>query len=158
MKKIMVLLLMAACFSLAVTAQKIAADKVPAAVTSAFKSKFPVATKVAWEMENKTEYEAGFILNGGEVSANFDKTGKWLETETEIKTTALPAAVQATLKKDFAAYKTNEASKIESAKNGNGFEAEIVNGKETFDVLFTADGKVVSKTKVEEEKDKNEKD
>ena len=43
-------------------AQKISADKVPAAVLSAFKAKFPTATKTSWELENANEYEAGFKL------------------------------------------------------------------------------------------------
>ena len=151
MNRIIIVLLTAALMSNAACAQKISADKVPAAVLSAFKAKFSNATKTSWEMENTNEYEAGFKLNGEEVSANFDNTGKWLETETEIKVSALPAAVQAALTKDFAGFKIEEASKIESVKNGNCFEAEIERGEETFDVLFTRDGKVLSKTKVEEE-------
>lgn len=140
----------------AACAQKISADKVPAAVLSAFKAKFPNATKTTWELENTNEYEAGFKINGEEVSANFDNTGKWLETETEIKVSALPAAVQAALAKDFAGFKIEEASRIESAKDGNCYEAEIEKGEETFDVLFTPDGKMLSKTKAEKEKDEKD--
>jgi hypothetical protein len=156
MNRIIIVLLTAALMSNAACAQKISADKVPAAVTSAFKAKFPNATKTSWEMENANEYEAGFKLNGEEVSANFDNTGKWLETETEIKVSALPAAVQAVLTKDFAGFKIEEASKIESAKDGNCYEAEIEKGEETFDVLFSPDGKMLSKTKLEKEKDEKD--
>ncbi len=145
-------LLCAACLCISANAQKISADKVPAAITSAFKVKFPTAIKVKWEMENINEYEAEFKLNGKEVSANFDNMGKWLETETEIKIAVLPATIQATIAKDFVGFKIEEASKIESAKNGNCFEAEIEKGEETFDVLYTADGKMLSKTKAEIEK------
>jgi hypothetical protein len=132
-------------------AQKISADKVPAAVASAFKAKYPNATKTSWEMENANEYEASFKRNGEKVSTNFDNTGKWLETETEIKVSAFPAAIQMVLSRDFA------ASKVESLKNGKCYEAEIEKGEESFDVLFAADGKILSKTK-EEEKEKGEKD
>ncbi|MEO7174780.1 MAG: PepSY-like domain-containing protein [Saprospiraceae bacterium] len=128
---------------------------IPAAVSAAFKTKFPNAAKVSWEMENKTEYEANFKLNGEEVSANFDNTGKWLETETEIKTSALPAAVQSTLAKDFAGFKVEEASKINNVKNGNCFEAEIEKGEESYDILFSTEGKVLLKTKLEEKEDKD---
>lgn len=133
-------------------AQKIQEKDVPAAVVSAFKTKFPTTAKTNWEKENTSEFEAEFKLNGEEVSANFDNTGKWLENETEIKVSALPAAVQNTLSKDFAGFKIEEAAKIESAKQGNVFEAEIEKGEESYDVLFTADGKVLSKTKLEEKK------
>ena len=109
MKIVTYLLLIAALLSNAVCAQKISADKIPAAVSSAFITKFPIATKTIWEIENENEYEAEF--------------------------------------------KINEASKIQSVKNGNCFEAEIQKGEEIFDVLFTADGKVLSKTKMEKEKE-----
>ena len=132
-----------------VYAQKIAADKVPASVTSAFNEKFPNATKSGWEMENANEYEASFKLNGESVSANFDNTGKWLETETEIKVSELPAAIQSKLSKDFADFKIKEASKVESLKNGSCFEAEIENGETTFEVQFASDGKILSRTKQE---------
>jgi hypothetical protein len=152
MKKVIYLLLIVALMSNTVYAQKISVDKVPAAVILAFKAKFPNITKTSWEIENTNEYEVGFKLNGEEVSANFDNTGNWLETETEIKVSALPASVQSALRKDFEGFKINEASKIESVKNGNCFEAEIEKGEETFDVLFTAEGKMLSKTKMEKEK------
>jgi len=151
MKRVIYLLLSAALMSNAAYAQKISGGKVPVAVISAFKAKFPTVAKTNWELENTNEYEAGFKLNGEKVSANFDNTGKWLETETEIKASALPASVQTALSKDFAGFKINEASKIESVRNGNCFEAEIEKGEDTYDVLFTTDGKVLSKTKMEKE-------
>ena len=153
MKIVTYLLLIAALLSNAVCAQKISADKIPAAVSSAFITKFPIATKTIWEIENENEYEAEFKINDEEVSANFDNTGKWLETENELKVSDLPASVQSSISKYFADFKINEASKIQSVKNGNCFEAEIQKGEEIFDVLFTADGKVLSKTKMEKEKE-----
>lgn len=157
MKKYLIMLLCAAFMSISVYAQKISADKVPAAASSAFKSKFPGATKVGWELENVNEYEAEFKLNGEEMSASYDKEGKWMETETEIKVSALPAAIQSALKKNFAEFKVKEASKIESAKNGNCFEAEIEKGKESYEALFTPEGKLLSKTKKEEKKEEKKK-
>ena len=148
-------MLLSAALSISAYAQKISSDKVPSAVTSVFRTKFPNATKINWELE-KSDYEANFKLNGEEVSASFNNSGKWLETETEIKVSALPTAVQRTLKKHFADFKAKEASKIESVKNGNCFEAEIEKGEETFDVLFTPNGNVISKVKTEKEKDKKD--
>ena len=155
MKKIIFMLLSAALLSNVVYSQKISANKVPAAVTSAFKTKFPTATKATWEIENKTEFEVNFKINGEEVSANFDNTGKWLETETEIKVAALPTTVQATLTKEFSGFKVEEASKIERVENGKCYEAEIEKGEENFNLLFTPDGKVLSKTKLEEKEKKD---
>lgn len=159
MKTLIIALHIAALMSIAACAQKIAEVKVPTEVTSAFKAKFPDAANAKWELENTNEYEANFKLNGEEVSANFDNSGKWLETETEIKVSDLPAAVQTALSTEFSGFKVEEASKVESAENGSGFEAEVEKGEETFDVLFSADGQMISKTQEEEEKnEKDEKD
>jgi len=144
------MLLAAAIMSNATYAQKKPADKVPATVASAFKARFPNTTKVTWEKESEKEFEATFKLNGEKTSINFDNSGKWLETETELKISALPAAVQSTISKEFAGFKADEASKVESAKDGICYEAELEKGKEEWEVLFSADGKVLSKTKEEE--------
>jgi hypothetical protein len=151
MKKTILLLLCAAFMSLAVNAQKITDAQVPPHVVSAFKAKFPDVTKTIWEMENGNEYEAEFKLNGKEVSANFDNSGKWLETETEIKVSALPIEVQNALKKYFVGFEIEEASKVESAEFGNCFEVEIEKGEENLEVLIALDGKILSKTMIEKE-------
>ncbi len=147
MKKMFLLLLCAATMSNFAFAQdkKISNDQVPGAVSSAFKAKFPTVADAKWEMEG-TNYEACFKQNGSEVSANFDKDGNWLETETEIKVSELPPAVQTTIHKEFADYKVKEASKVQSAKNGSCYEAEISKDKETLDVMINSDGKLLSKT------------
>src|ERR1700704_515308 len=74
---------------------------VPSAVTKAFNSKYPGATNVKWGKESAKEYEAEFKLNGNSVSANFGTDGAWVETETVIKTAALPAAVVAAINKNY---------------------------------------------------------
>ena len=152
MKILMTLLLSVALLSSSAFAQKISADKVPAAVSSAFNKKFPTATKIIWSMENKTEYEAEFMFNGEGVSANFDNTGKWLETEIEMKVTDLPETIKTALTKDFDGYRVKEASKMETDKYGKCFEVEIQKGEERFDVLYSADGKILNKEKVQKEK------
>lgn len=151
MKKIIFMLFSLMVFSNTGWSQKLAADKIPAAVRTAFKTKFPTATKTTWEKENKMEYEANFRLNGRKVSAGFNPNGKWLQTETEILVSALPAAVQASIKNDFANFRITEASNIQSVRNGTCFEAQVEKGKESFDVLFTANGKILRRTKETED-------
>src|SRR5689334_9737088 len=80
-------------------AQKVKPADVPTPVKDAFAKLFPSVKNVAWSKENDSEFEAEFKNGGKELSANFDQTGKWIETETEIKKSELPAAVQATISK-----------------------------------------------------------
>lgn len=115
-------------------AQKVNAGKVPAAVKAAFAKNHPGLAKVSWEME-KTDFEAGFILNGKETSEVYAASGALLETEVEIKATELPDAVKAKLK----GQKIAEAAKITKANGTVVYEAEV-KGK---DLLFDAQGNAI---------------
>jgi len=90
MKKLLIITYSIFAMGMAGCSQKI---NVPAAVTKAFNSRYPGATNVKWGKENAKEFEAEFKLNGDNVSANFGADGSWVETETVIKVTDLPAAV-----------------------------------------------------------------
>lgn len=83
-------------------------SKVPEVVKTAFVQKFPDAKKVSWDMEDATEWEAEFKLNGAEYSANFSADGIWKETEHEIKKSELPEAIAKTLAQDFSGFEIEE--------------------------------------------------
>jgi hypothetical protein len=120
---------------------------IPAAVSSAFKAKYASVTSPSWKMKGGN-YQASFRMNNEEMKAEFDNTGKWLQTENKIATTSLPATVQSEIKKDFVDYKTEDAHKLTSATTGTGYTAKVVKGTDKYEVVFGADGKVISKTKV----------
>lgn len=151
MKKIFIFAAMA--ISAASFAQKISNDKVPAAVMTSFKTKFPSVTKSNWEMESASEYEADFDMKGKKHSAKFDKSGNWIETETEIKVAALPKAISAAIAKEFVGYKVEEAEKAETAANGTVYEVKVEKGKEFYDVQVSSSGKILKKEMEKEEKD-----
>jgi len=124
------------CLALGLTttvsfAQKLNAGKVPAAVKTAFAKKHGTAMKVSWELE-KANYEAGFTLDGKEVSEVYTAKGVLVESETEIKVTELPETIKVKLK----GQKIAEAAKITRADGSVVYEAEV-KGK---DLLFDAKG------------------
>jgi|GEM_PF-368684 len=116
------------------------AQQVPDKVTKAFTKKFPNAQKVNWGMEGSDVYEAEFMLDGKEMSANFEASGKWEETELSISNDELPNAVKETLKRDFKekdvehAYKVTTPTKtvyeVVVANEGNEEEPERMEQKE----------------------------
>ncbi|MCX6350809.1 MAG: PepSY-like domain-containing protein [Bacteroidetes bacterium] len=73
----------------------------PEAVTAAFNKKFADAKEVKWDKENEHEYEAEFKWDGKDVSANFSDAGEWMETESAIPYTDLPAAVASAFEKAY---------------------------------------------------------
>ena len=80
----------------------------PENVKKALTDKYATAQSVKWDSEGKNEWEADFTFDGKKMSAAFDNSGKWMESETSISEKDLPAAVSATLDKEFKDYKKSE--------------------------------------------------
>jgi hypothetical protein len=155
MKKIIVLLSACLLISIMGYTQKITPNKVPVPVKQAFSKKFPSATDIRYEMEKK-DYEINFKEKGVEMSANFDATGKWLETETEIKASDLPKEVSASVAKNFSGFKISEVAKTETPDKGLVYEMGLKKEKEGYEVQFSPKGDVMKKTPLKEEKEEKE--
>ncbi len=119
------------------------AQKAPSAVTKAFAAKFPKVTRVDFGKEGNGEYEAEFKVNNVKMSANFKSTGEWVETESEIQTSDLPATVTAAIKKGHPDAKIVGASKIETAANGIRYEADLRAGMKKLELLYDTNGNLV---------------
>ena len=76
------------------------AQTIPAEVKTAFEKSFPNTTVKKWDKEDGN-FEANFSKDGKTMSATFDAKGKWLETETDIKLTELPASVSSYVKTKY---------------------------------------------------------
>ncbi|QNE42213.1 hypothetical protein F1C16_21540 (plasmid) [Hymenobacter sp. NBH84] len=122
-------------------AQKVTLAQVPAAAKATFQGKFAGAKSVSWEKEG-VDYEVGFKQAGKEMSAVITPTGQLKETETDMSPAQLPAAVRATLARDYKTYTVGEAASIVRADGSTVYEAEVRRGSKKQDVLFTADGRV----------------
>jgi hypothetical protein len=97
--------------------------KIPAAVTEAFKARYPHAEKVAWKDEI-TSFEAQFTLNGFAMTADFNSKGEWQNSEKKIKFTDLPAAVNDGFKKSrYADWETTNI--VEINKNSESLQYRI---------------------------------
>ncbi|MGD0342279.1 MAG: PepSY-like domain-containing protein [Bacteroidales bacterium] len=149
MKKLFFLSVMLLAFGIFACGQK----NVPQPVNKAFSQKFPSAASVKWDNEEANEWEADFKLNGKEMSASFDNSGKWLETETEIAVKDLPASVSGSIAKEFPGFKIDEISILENSTL-KGFEVGLKNGETALEVVLDNAGKVLKKNDVsKEEKD-----
>lgn len=111
----------------------------PAAVVTAFQQKFPNAKHLDWGKEKNGDWEAEFEEGEVEMSANFSAAGQWLETETEIKVSELPAPVQSAL----TGKNVKEAAKILRADGSTVYEAEVKHE----DFIYDANGKLLSQGK-----------
>jgi hypothetical protein len=149
MKNLVILVIVSAFISVSASSQK----NPPEVVTKEFAKKYTAAKSVKWDNESAKEWEAEFKMNGKEMSATYDNSGKWFESEAEISSKELPAAVSATLKKEFAGYKTGEMSILESPEM-KGFEISLTKDKTGIEVIIDASGKVLKNTPAEKEEKK----
>jgi hypothetical protein len=130
MKSLLLLVCLIFSFATIGCSQKITEKDLPAAVKNAFTTKFPGATDIKWEKENKKELEANFKTNKADVSANFDLDGNWVETETTIPASELPAAVANTVNTKYPGAVYGRTEKIEKPGGKILYEVNVtVNGK-----------------------------
>lgn len=137
---------------LSACAQKIKNTDVPTAVAEAFFERFPDVKKAAWSKENDSEYEAEFKTKGDEQSANFDTSGNWLETETEIKKSDVPSNLRDLLSKEFPGYEIEEAELTETKDKGTYYEFEIEKDEASYEVSISKDGEILKKEERKEGK------
>jgi uncharacterized protein YxeA len=152
MKKLLFLTIVFAFISASAFSQKTPSEN----VKKEFSKKYSTAKSVKWDNEEGTEWEAEFTLDGKKMSASFDNSGKWLESETEITEKELPAAVSATLNKEFPGYKKGDISIFENAEI-KGFELGLKKGETSIEVIIDNSGKILKKTDVKEEDENDEK-
>jgi len=131
----------------------------PENVKKEFSQKFADARSVKWVSEEANEWEAEFSMNGRKMSACFDTSAVWIDTETEISEKELPAAVLNTLKAEFAEYSKGLIEIYEDPEI-KGFELGLKKGDTSVEVIFDNAGKVIKKVaaNVENEKEEPEKE
>ena len=145
MKNSVILTLVFAFISVSAFSQKNPSE----IVKKEFTKKYATAQSVKWDNEEKNEWEAEFTMEGKKMSASFDNSGKWIESETAIAENELPAAVVSTLDKDFQGYKRGHMEIFENAEI-KGFELRLKKGETSIEVMIDNNGKVLKNTEKKE--------
>lgn len=145
MKSIVALFIALVAFGHTAFSQPLTTNKIPPSVSGAFKNKFPSATQPGWTMEKANVYEVAFFNGKKRQTAQFDNTGKWLETETEITFNDLPRAVSQALAKNFDGFNVQIVFQLETAEKGILYELEIFKGRENYEIQFSPKGDILNK-------------
>ncbi len=144
-----------ALFFLSYTACGQAKKNVPEEVKTAFTERFATASHVKWSKENETEWEAEFKMDKKDYSANFSNDGKWMETEYKISADELPAAVKATIQKEFDGYKI-DASELSETVDGKMYEIEMEKGEIEVEAIIDMEGNLIKKEAIQEDEESDE--
>jgi hypothetical protein len=115
-------------------------DQVPAAVQQRLAVDFQNAS-TKWEPDSAGSLEAEFKMGWQKVTANYSPDGELLETESDIRKDALPAAILRDIAKRFPSHEIAEASLITYPDGRVVYEAELHGARnEIFDAIYSADG------------------
>lgn len=114
-----------------------------AKIVSAMNARYPKATKMEWKQKHGYQV-AEYYDNGVESEAWFDNNGKWLMTESDLKYSALPAAVRNSFERSmYAGWKKDDIDKIERDGMPAVYIIETEKEGDDTDLYFTANGNLV---------------
>lgn len=135
---------------------------VPVATRTSFEAKYPQAADVNWVYHYDADYPIDWELagwptvdttyfvarwnqNNDDYWVWYDRDGQWLGTVSEVSDHAsLPAAVNQTIKSQFAGYNIVSVDK-ENDKNRTAYEVDLENGSNKVTLLIGENGKVYKK-------------
>lgn len=121
MKKIAVLLLVFG-FAMATQAQ---VRKIPAAVTDAFKDRYPNAVNVEWR-DNLSNFSATFLVDSVKSEAKFNSKGKWQGTDHRINVETIPGEVMDGFKKSkYGDWTIKDARKMDLPNDVVKYRLEV---------------------------------
>ena len=133
------LLLFAACYATPAADN----DDVPRAVQEAFAQKYPGAENVRWSRDKNDYHEAHFTLDGEKYRADFEKSGKWIETEQNVKKKDLPKAVEKVIEDKYDKPKIYEVELVDHHSKGVFYDVEIKHKGKKLDVMVRRDGQII---------------
>jgi len=113
-----------------------------------FKALFPEATNIEWSKEKDGHFEVIFRVNGIEQIAWFERSGKWLKTETNFKIDMLNLDVREKLEK-FGQIMSSIF--IEKAGNDASYEFIIRDSFQVRHIFITdSDGNITDRRNFDE--------
>lgn len=122
-------------------AQDVSQKDVPSVVLNAFMTAYPQASDVEWELRGST-YNVDFEIGKIDHEAWYDAGGKLLKHKEDVPLHSLPVAVADAIKKEFAAYKLDDADKVE--EDGKIFYLIELDGSPNDRILqISPEGKVL---------------
>ena len=121
--------------------------KVPAAVTEAFKEKYPDTKNVEWK-DKLSVFQASYDVNDVRYTSKFNSKGEWLQTEKEMDEAALPAEVKEGFgKSKFTDWELKTVTRIENKDNQLQYRLLVKkSGVEKKYLYFNGEGKLVKDT------------
>ena len=119
--------------------------KVPATVTEAFRTKYPMALNVEWR-DRLSGFTASFDQDNVHYESKFNNKGIWQSTENKVEEKDLPAPVKDGFEKSkFAEWTIDEAYKIQIPGEKVQYRVQIEKSDiQKKNLLFSSEGRLIS--------------
>lgn len=124
--------------------------KTPEATKEGFAKKYPKAGSVKWKSAKDGIYTVDFSQDSEKITASFDSSGGWVQSEVKIGEEGLPAGVKQAIKKDYSDFEVDWVKKLSSPNIPVVYRVALDQDGYTVRVNFSPEGKVLDK---EEERD-----
>lgn len=120
-------------------------SEVPSVVENTFKTHFPNATEVEWELYGE-DFEVDFEVNQIDHSARIDNAGNMLEYKYEIAENTLPSTIITALKTEYSNKKWEDPEVLVTAENSY-YQVEIDNFLNDKKIVFDSTGNKIENIK-----------
>ena len=150
MKKIV--LITSLLFSLSAIGQT-----VPKSIETAFKKLYPTASDAEWTTYTNS-YVSEFVISDTYKAASFDKSGKWIQTSSQVDEESLPQAVKSYVTSKFGKDSFESAEFVETQAL-KYYSINVINEDgETTNIALDTAGKLVKVTQEQSEEEEYEED
>jgi len=116
---------------------------VPQEVLSSCILKYGDIGNAVWTSVADTVYVAAFIYERHTVNAFFDQTGRWLKSETKLKSSEVPAAVVNTVTFVYPGRSISKACYVEKADEETTYMLTLKRGRNVEEVELSTLGAVI---------------
>lgn len=113
---------------------------VPSVVEKSFDSKYGDVGEVKWGLDDHGYWEGKFEKDGQKLRADFEKDGKWLETERSVKLDEIPEPVQAAIKSAHGDREITEIEEVDNRDKGLFYDVEFKEQGKNEDIEYNKDG------------------
>jgi hypothetical protein len=140
--------------------EKVALDKLPAAVVKAIKAKYPKAEMVSAEAgdeDGKKQFEVEIKNGGHDLEVTLSPEGKILAVERVIEAKDLPKVVEDALEAKYPKAKIEKVEEVSKDDKVASYEITIVTAdKKKVEAEFDLKGKFIDEEKAEKSDEKKE--
>lgn len=123
-------------------------DPIPALVMKGFETRYPGVRPGFW-LKEENHYQAQFELKGKRMSAEFNKAGRWINSETLIPEDDLPNRTYNHIKNRYKGYNIG-AIILEESPAGRFYEVDIFTEEDDQTLIFDFKGNFVRKEEIDE--------